>query len=561
MRRIWLATLFIATILATIGHFGVWADQTCRFAPSFNTNDIINTKTTRDQFFKAHAKMEARFIKGAGIDKSTFMTFDGQPLDVDSGLPYGSPHLFSAPSKECLHLAVLAQAINGHPIATEVFDNTEEIFTLLKEKAANYEKFNDMYPGFGGFLPWFALDGKGSMTPTWDFQNKVPALDNGEMLWAAFAVAQALREKHPEQMSLIASYDLIWQRMIDNGVTVFYEYPYGFRTVTLLTNQSLPMSQNTYTSTSSPGWLNDPYEGELFTVAMYLFSKDLTPAQKEQLWVAKRPMLQKVDLVLTSLTDKAFKAHNIKIVESNQGQVASSDEVRITVERGFWYSAHEKWKYLFLPYKKAKNNWRVFKNGERARTHYANHVAATGLWASVNGPITENGQNGDYFSDCGIQAIAFNNVTHDFVTTPYGSFPLFLVKDEKDDLEGIAAGWLHHMIVSRQGQNCFGTTESFNISGNAVAPLVTWDSKITTLVAAMEGNVDIVTRGLDRLNVTKAFVDIIDAEWGRLFGDVGNGPLPGEDLPFLPPNLNNAIPNLLNDFTSCSATSPACPDL
>lgn len=41
-------------------------------------------------------------------------------------------------------------------------------------------------------------------------------------------------------------------------------------------------------------YLDDPYEGELFTYFLQFFA-DLTPEEKEQLWVFKRPQLVRVD--------------------------------------------------------------------------------------------------------------------------------------------------------------------------------------------------------------------------------------------------------------------------
>jgi hypothetical protein len=41
------------------------------------------------------------------------MTLDGQQLDVDTGEPHGQPHLFSASSKESLHLALMAKVLDG----------------------------------------------------------------------------------------------------------------------------------------------------------------------------------------------------------------------------------------------------------------------------------------------------------------------------------------------------------------------------------------------------------------------------------------------------------------
>jgi hypothetical protein len=50
--------------------------------------------------------------------------------------------------------------------------------SIMKTKLDTYLRFNQTYPGFGGFLPWFMSDSQ-EITPTWDWVNRVPALDNG----------------------------------------------------------------------------------------------------------------------------------------------------------------------------------------------------------------------------------------------------------------------------------------------------------------------------------------------------------------------------------------------
>jgi hypothetical protein len=50
--------------------------------------------------------------------------------------------------------------------------------SIMETKLQTYLKFNETYPGFGGFLPWFTSSTQ-DITPTWDWVNRVPALDNG----------------------------------------------------------------------------------------------------------------------------------------------------------------------------------------------------------------------------------------------------------------------------------------------------------------------------------------------------------------------------------------------
>lgn len=89
---------------------------------------------------------------------------------------------------------------------------------------------------------------------------------------------------------------------------------------------SLPLSPTNVPKCSPAGsYLNDPYEGELFTWFLYFFG-GLPPADRELLWVVKRPQLVKVDW--------------------NGGKEYGN----ITVAKGFWYSSHEAWKFLEMPY-------------------------------------------------------------------------------------------------------------------------------------------------------------------------------------------------------------------
>ncbi len=67
---------------------------------------------------------------------------------------------------------------------------------MVKTKIASYIEFGNKYPGFGGFLPWVAVDQNG-VNPTWDWTDRVPALDNGQLFWAAYGLTQVLESNYP----------------------------------------------------------------------------------------------------------------------------------------------------------------------------------------------------------------------------------------------------------------------------------------------------------------------------------------------------------------------------
>ena len=75
-------------------------------------------------------------------------------------------------------------AIAGSPEAARFLSPTdtaaapEIAASIMQTKLQTYLKFNETNPGFGGFLPWITADSQ-DLTPTWDWVNRVPALDNG----------------------------------------------------------------------------------------------------------------------------------------------------------------------------------------------------------------------------------------------------------------------------------------------------------------------------------------------------------------------------------------------
>ena len=77
---------------------------------------------------------------------------------------------------------------------------------------------------------------------------------------------------------------------------------------------------------------------------MDLYGTWPNPSERELIWIDKRAKLQAVEYTTNQGT--------------NPGNVSVSDHVLIviiptgpiTVQKGWWFSAHEQWKYLELPY-------------------------------------------------------------------------------------------------------------------------------------------------------------------------------------------------------------------
>jgi hypothetical protein len=499
----------------------------CRFAPLFDQQELISNPKTRDAFLRASMYWEGQFHK-VGFSESNGLTFDGTGLNYSTGEPAAPLHYWTAASKESIHMMMLARALEGNEYA-RIFvspdDQTDSVvvdrvLTILERKVTTLEDWNDNYPGFGGYLPWVANYPSGVVPmPAWT--NSVPALDNGEMIWGLYACKVATQSRSDQRsLSLAARMSSYLGLLASTARTVFYAGQGHIRAVaTIKDPQAAPTDPSNYGMDCNPKisncWLDDPYEGELFAVFMDLYSQWPNQTDRDSVWVAKRAKLQSVTY--------------------------TSGSGPITVQRGFWFSSHEQWKYLELPYLSASPiNKRVFLNGERARTHHSSSRGIPGLYASVTDVCPPGQQPPDYISAVGVQSIAFMPILRRDLITPYGAYPVMLA-----DL-GVGLAWYHNMLNGTAMQGPLGSTESINVGGTMIAPVVTWDSKITTACAMIGGVADLVGSGLKLDGTYSRFADVINREWNLAFPS-----LQGEQIPFAAPSVSLPQPGVINDFTTC----------
>lgn len=568
-----LIVAIMTTLVLTLAHALVPSRPTawppvCAFAPLFPPAALVANRTLADQFVDAVVYWEAQFLQpspcsyadtGAGTSDTvhvglhtpTGMTLDGHRLAVATGTPLaGGAHLFTASSKECNHLAMIARALAGDNRA-QLFlspsDPTAGVAVALNSLATKintYDVFNLRLPGFGGFLPWVNVNDSG-IWPTDSFASSVPALDNGELIWAVTAITHVLRHHYPHvrhtSLNIPAGINILsvhpmlvsanttlyerWQSLLDrwtaNIMTVFYAGQGRFRSVTQIRNCTAPVTPANY---YGDGYLNDPYEGELFTDYAYLFA-DWTSSgdDRELVWQYKRSMLQSTTL--------------------------HTPRYNFTVQRGFWYSAHEQWKYLYLPYHDSSINRRVFVNGEKARIYHSISRGIAGLYAATNGLATSDSQDTGYVSDCGIAEIAFEPVTNVDIVTPYGAMALLLAN------LSVGQAWLTNHLSAMRGQTCFGAAEALNRTGASWSPMKTWDTSITSVVAMLGGLVEINRQFLIERGKYKELIRAIDREWTRVF-DNGTRRLEGEDAPWQLPATRIAAK--MSPLPSCTADSSVC---
>lgn len=253
---------------------------------------------------------------------------------------------------------------------------------------------------------------------------------------------------------------------------------------------------------------------------------NFTMEERNRMWLNKRAKLVRVEYNTTTPS-------------------TSIDQKQVTVQQGYWFSSHEQWKYFYLPYNDVELQRRLFINGEKVRVYHSSVYGIPGLYASVASSAAVGTYDVDYYSACGIQQAASQIVQHHYVVTPYASFSVIMAN------ESVGLAWYLNMLKGAAMQNLYGSTEAINVDGLTISPVITWDSKITTVVAMLSSNlVDVARQILQNDEKYDRFYDITETEWSRVFG---SNQLLGEDLPWYLPSVS--LPRTsdgLPDFTQCS---------
>ncbi|KAH1425567.1 hypothetical protein KXV65_006284 [Aspergillus fumigatus] len=493
-------------------------EPSCRFARQYTQREIVKDPSN---FISDLLYWEGKFHQNnVSYNSGNGMSYDGTNIDFTTG-ESTVKHPFSAASKESLQIMLYAHAVAGSPEAARFLSPQDPsaapglAVSIMERKLRTYLRFNETFPGFGGYLPWFTSTEQ-DLTPTADWNNRVPGLDNGELLWAVYAFVQALENTGKPSYAELASQ---WQKWIDytktTGAKIFYEGKGQVCAVTTIKNQSLPVDHpdQGYACEGS-GRLNDPYEGELFTFWLQFFG-GLSDEDVEQLWAVKKPMLQSVDY--------------------HMGHVGP-----ITVQKGYWFSSHEQWKVMEMPYYDVDIIRRVFKNAERVRTCNSLVTKTPGMFASVNN-ITDpaTGDVTGYISNTGVPSISFLPQQELDVITPYSVFPTVLFD------KGVGLAWWRNMVMAKKMQNPYGSTESTRVDGKGVSALLTWDSKVTTVAALLGGVTDLVRQRMKAEGIYEEFISYAEKAYAAVFTH-----LKGEHVDFCLPG-ETVTDAGLEDFTLC----------
>eukprot|EP00930_Biecheleria_cincta_P072450 TRINITY_DN5984_c0_g1_i1.p1 TRINITY_DN5984_c0_g1~~TRINITY_DN5984_c0_g1_i1.p1 ORF type:complete len:748 (+),score=132.91 TRINITY_DN5984_c0_g1_i1:81-2324(+) len=507
------------------GGGGVFAQGCCAFATSYMCADWRHEDVQRAYISDALAAERGFFAApGVSYDPDTGLSQDGSRFDFFSGAVDAHHGLgFSAPSKEMIQISLLALSLATEDTGLVTYTR-EEALDLLTKKVQMFEDFDASFPAFGGYLPWFCSrgskstsDGKtacrteqdppGPLAPVSDWTDRLPSLDNGQLAWAAYSAANALSDlaakENGEQQARIVDLARRWQKRVDRmkstAVPLFYNGngTGNIRIIAHLKNLSQDAANspnNAFTVDNMV--LNLPFEGELMVVWMTLFADwsgypSNGAREKALIWADKR---------------KHLFALNYTTKEGEN----------ITVQRGFWASAHEQWKLLVLPYLDIPLVKQVFANTERARLINSIDNDYPGLFASSHAPEDAHClQDSDYCSDYGVGPMAQLPVqvnANKLSVTPYAAFPAILIDP------GAGLAWYNTMLRLPQMQTTAGSVESSDLAGNQVAPFLTWDAKATTVLAMLGGTGPKTRKYLERDGLLQQFKSYVGDMYTSVFG-------------------------------------------
>ncbi len=451
------------------------------------------------------ARREARFHRpGVGYDAQTGLTYDGHPIDRLTGELSGGPHIWSAASKESLHLSLLVKALQGDRTAQLIVSPDGDpaharplALDLLRRKIDSYAAFNRAHPGYGGFLPWYRVEAGGKVEPTPDWQDRVPGLDNGQLAWSIYHASRALKDLG--QDDLAARYASHLELMKKNVVRIFYDPDaHKMRAETKIgAGNKVPVEKQTYTNNAANYFLDDPYEGVLLChFADLLGDWSKNPAGRGEIWKTPRRV------------PATF--------ETKQGE-------RLTVVRGYWFSAHEDWAYMVLPFRDLPVVRDLYANAQKVRTIDARERHLPGLKASTHAPTEEKPLR--YFSALGVQAVAGQKVARANILAPYAAFPLALVD------RTAFASWLGRMLSTPRMWGPNGIGESFRARSSKIAPKLTWDGKMLPMMAWMGGISDDLRTYLRRDGLYQGFLGRVEHDFSAFAGK----PIEGRELRIPPP--------------------------
>lgn len=518
-KNIKLITIILLSLIIIFNSYNITlADEPSErdflFAEKYTVEDIMDNPQRAEEFVMEYLRWESNFFAIAR-DEKTALVYDGYNLDKNTGLPLEERY-WSAPSKECLDLAICIKAILGHPYAATVVskDNPEKseeiVISILEKKLESYQKFYETYPGYGGFMPWYYI--KEEVTPTDNWFGRVPGLDNGEWVWTLLIAEKALREKG--YIELADKYALYIDMLRENAVKIFYDEKDGkVRAETVIHS---PYSQDSEYSTciynGTGSYLSGEHgvhEGVMMDMFVILFGKGLPEDGKDRVW------------------------DGIKMVrvEHKYG----------TTWQGYWGSAHESWAYMFLPYRDISGYRDLFRIREIIRSQNAVEMGYPGFATSALQP----GEDG-YLDGAGIEDVGSQEIRNNHIFVIYGVFPMLLEFSGKEKpLDGnYGLAWLLNMLKGKKMQGPLGSGEAGTNDGKNIAHSKTVDGSFTNIIALFGGLEKESASMLKDYGLYDEFIEIMEKEYDETFGEE---PLK-EPCGFALPSVSVPV-DTLNDYS------------
>jgi len=458
------------------------------FAKKYSIDDVMRDPKKAEAFTREYLKWESEFFKMARHRK-TGITFDGYNLDSRMGLP-SKLRFWSAPSKECLDIAICIKAIEGNPYASIVVsrDNPKQApsaaLKILKKKIKSYGDFHKRNPGYAGFLPWFYS--RDPMVPVVDWVGEIPGLDNGEWAWSLLIAEDVLRKKGHGKLA--DEYKAYNEMLRKNAVRVFYD-PKASKVRGDVRVVDPSSSNSKYlTISGKPGrceYLTGEHginEGTMLILYVTLFGEDLPAGASKKIWDGIR----------------------MKRIEHKYG----------TTWQGEWGSAHESWIFLFVPLRDIPQFRDLFRIREKIRSQNAAQRKYPGFATSTHKP----GEDG-YIDGAGIEGAGSQKIRNNHTYAVYGAFPILMEFSDRDKAGNYGLAWLLNMLKAEKMQGPLGGGESATNDGRLVSYVKTIDGSFTNVIALCGGLEKESADMLRHYGLYKRFIKIIKNEYDEAFGE------------------------------------------
>lgn len=460
-----------------------------RFAPAYRISEVVNNPMKAKAFVRDYMLGEKNFFAIARDEKSG-ITYDGYHLDPCTGKAV-KVRALSAPSKECLDIAILVKALEGNPTIALVMTGGDVkkaekmAVDILAKKIVSYECFYRDFPGYGGFMPWILLGEK--ITPAKDWVEYLPSLDSGEWAWTLLLAEMILREKgYIKLADRYAAYNKILMR---NVVKILYDSTAGKVRADVRICDIRSADSRYETASEKSGHLDflsgehGVHEGSMMVLYVSLFGKDLPDDAVERIW--------------SSIA--------MKRVEHKYG----------TTWQGYYASAHESWAYLIIPFRDVEGYRQLFKIREIIRSQNAAERGYPGFATSAYEP-----GHIAYLDGAGIEGVASQPIRNNHMFVVYGAFPMLLhfATREHPYEKNIGLAWLLNMLKGNKMQGPLGAAESGSNDGKFVAIVKTIDGTFPNIIALAGGLEKETARMLRNHGVYDKFIQIIEHEYRETFG-------------------------------------------